>query len=304
MDYTVKTGKVIIQTGANVAQLIQTQQDFETLLASSTWLDAESVVFDGSVVGDTGFTLTTQNNSGIQIPSTVRQIQGINGAKIVVSNFVYDATMQNGGLGGIWYATAPTEVDYYIKDLSLVCSASGTGVGYGFYNCVNIENCNSAVSGYSATYCFYQCQNLKNCSASSNASSTGSEYGFYSCENLISCNAVLGNGSGMNKYSFVDCLNLSDCVGKATATREGIGFLTCSNIVNCMASGSGGMTGVGFSSCQYCSNSGYIKVQNSSGDWVIDDTQKPSGSLWSGTNTKIDSESCDANTDGTIPGNS
>ena len=98
--------------------VVRTQAQFEEMIASATWLDATSVALVGQ------FTYGAANNSGIKVPSSVKQIHGFNGAKITITNFVYNGTTAKGGL---WYDTRPTTLDYSIRDLEVDCTGTGTG---------------------------------------------------------------------------------------------------------------------------------------------------------------------------------
>ena len=155
-----------VSAGIIYDQVIATQNDFETLIASPTWLDAKSVALVGQ------FTLSTADNSGIKIPATVKIIHGFNSAKITVTNFLYNPSTAKGGL---WYDTRPTTPDYSIRDLEVSCDGSNS---IGFRYCTNLTNCTGTGTGTGALgmgYGFVYCTNLTNCTGTG----TGPEgYGF------------------------------------------------------------------------------------------------------------------------------
>jgi molybdopterin/thiamine biosynthesis adenylyltransferase len=269
--------------------VIRTQAEFETLIASPTWLGAQSVALVGQ------FTYSEANNSGIKIPSTVKQIHGFNSAKITVTNFVYNSSTAKGGL---WYDTLPTTLDYSIRDLVVDCT--GTGNGYVFSNCTNLTNCTGTGTGTGAAgYGFRNCTNLTNCTGTgtgkygcgfaactnlTNCTGTGTgtgsdSYGFRQCTNLTNCT---GTGTGKYAYGFRDCTNLTNCTGTGTGTGEGAngyGFRDCANLTNCTGTGAGAGTdsGYGFYDITYASN---CKDGGSSTN------------MWGGANTNIDLDTC------------
>ena len=133
-------------------KVIHTQAEFNELINSANWLGAKSVALVGQ------FTLSTENNGGIQIPATVKQIHGFNSAKITITNFKYNSTT---GKGGLWYNKAPTTEDYSIRDLEVSCTAP-SGFGYGFYACRNLSNCIGTGTG-TYGYGFYSIEYAVNC---------------------------------------------------------------------------------------------------------------------------------------------
>ena len=203
-------------------KVIRTQADFEDLIDSPNWLGAVSVALVGQ------FTLSTEDNSGIKIPATVKQIHGINGAKITITNFKYNSSTAKGGL---WYATRPTTLDYSIRDLEVSCDGSS---GYGFYNCTNLTNCTGTGTGTTYGYGFRDCTNLTNCTGT--GTGTGSSgFGFYNCTNLTNCT---GTGTGDLGYGFYNCTNLTNCTGTGTGTgSSGYGFYSIITASNCRAGG-------------------------------------------------------------------
>lgn len=183
-------------------KIIRSQAEFDALIADPTWFGATSVALVGQ------FTYSAPNNSGIKIPSTVKQIHGFNNAKITVTNFVLDSSTAKGGL---WYDELPTTPDYSIRDLEVDCT--GTTAGFGFNNCTNLTNCTGTGTGTGA-----------------------GGYGFSYCTNLTNCT---GKGTGTRGFGFASCTNLTNCTGTGTGTTESYGFYICTNLTNCTGKGIG-----------------------------------------------------------------
>ena len=128
-------------------------------------------------------------------------------------------------------------------------TSNGTGTGYGFYNCT-CYNCigTSTSTGYS--YGFDGCT-CSNCTGSGTSTNGSYGYGFYSC----TCSNCTGTGTGKDGIGFYSC-TCSNCTGTGTSTSTGSGSgsgfngCTCSN---CTGTGTGTSTGSGFYSCT-CSN--------------------------------------------------
>jgi hypothetical protein len=178
--------------------IVRTQAEFNALIADSTWFGAVSIALIGA------FTLSTANNSGVKIPSTVKQIHGYNGAKITITNFLYNATTAKGGL---WYDTLPTTHDYEIIGLEIDCTGAGGMTARGFNNCTNLINCTGTATG-SQGYGFNACSNMFNCKGTGIGQSSAG-YGFYNCTNLTSCT---GTGTGMGTgYGFYNPSYASAC---------------------------------------------------------------------------------------------
>ena len=186
------------------SKVIRNQTEFEALIASATWLGAESVALVGQ------FTLSTANNSGIKIPVTVKQIHGFNSAKITITNFVYNSSTAKGGL---WYYTLPTTNDYSIRDLEVDCT--GAGNASGFVDCTNLTNCTGTGTGAGAGYGFLSCTNLTNCTGT--GTGTGSAgCGFGECTNLTNCT---GTGTGAPGYGFSYINYASNCSAGVSSTN-------------------------------------------------------------------------------------
>jgi len=208
------------------SKVIRTQAEFNELIASPTWLGAESVALVGQ------FTYSVANNSGIKIPATVKQIHGFNSAKITVTNLKYNLYTAKGGL---WYDTLPTTLDYSIRDLEVDCTGTD-GSGRGFYNCTNLTNCTGTGTGLNGDgYGFYNCTNLTNCTGTGTGTSYGC--GFYNCTNLANCTGTGTGTSYGDGYGFSNCTNLTNCTGKGTGA-SGYGFVNITTASNCRDGGS------------------------------------------------------------------
>ena len=186
--------------------VIRTQGDFETMIASSTWLDAVSVALVGQ------FTLSTVNNSGVKIPSTVKQIHGFNSAKITVTNFLYSVTTAKGGL---WYETAPTTDDCGVREIEVNCTGTAvSGRGYGFHNIVNLFKCKTAslTDGEAVSSGFMNCEHLIQCVGTGSGNPYG--IGFQACKHLVDCKGTGIGLSGGEGYGYSG-------IERATACKDG-----------------------------------------------------------------------------------
>ena len=145
------------------------------------------------------------------------------------------------------------------------CTGHGIGIGaddsrgysYGFFACV-CSNCTG--EGALSRFCY----GFGNCHYCSNCAGEGKGYvegqGFYYCAGCSNCT---GTGIGFNSgtgYGFIGC-DCSNCVGVGTSTGDGKGY--------------------SFYSCEHCSSCRAMLYNESS------------TATWGGTNTYIDSDSCD-----------
>ena len=185
-------------------QVIRTQAEFDTMIESPTWLDAQSV----ALVGE--FTAT----ASIVIPATVKQIHGFNGAKITV-------TASGGTVYGLSYAVRPDlDKGYEIRNLEVVCTGEGASYSYGFSNCSNLTNCTgTGTAGFGYGYGFSNCTNLTNCTGTGTGGSDGSGYGFSNCTNLTNCT---GTGTGIYGYGFSNCSYCNGCKSGITPSTTSI----------------------------------------------------------------------------------
>ena len=271
------------ETGVNVNcfdQIITTQEQFNTLKASSNWLGAKSVAFVGDG-GNLEFTFT----GSITIPSTVKQIEGFNKAILhctqTSASFCF-------GYGG-------TVQDAILKNVKLIINNISSSSIYAIRFVPNIYNCNIEIESepyYVTTnnmvrfdgFCY--CDNINNSSFVAKitwgddlipkyTSGTLGAAGFYACNNLINCKAEININT---KYSYSDlfsgafwnCNSLSNC--KAISTYIGVNeyqgvsvlcFSECNYLSNCKAqltvktvetTISNGTRASAFKNCNYLSN--------------------------------------------------
>ena len=156
---------------------------------------------------------------------------------------------------------------------------SDNGEDTGFYGCT-CSNCTGTGTSTSSGkgYGFYNCT-CSNCTGNSSTSRSGSGYGFYNC----TCSNCTGSSGGAynNCYGFYNC-TCSNCSGSGGGAGSGGGYgfynCTCSNCTGSGSAGYGG--GYGFYSCSYCSSCRAGKTASTT-------------ATWGGTNTYIDSDSCD-----------
>ena len=202
-----------------------------------------------------------------------------------------------------------TDLNSYVFYRGMSCynctvTSTGYGKGNGFYNCTcsnctvyvtgngngngscdcTCSNCTSTVAGDAHGSGFYSCI-CSNCTNiwTANVNSRINVYGFCdcTCSNCTSTGTSTGNG---NLYGFYNC-TCSNCTSTVAGGVEGIGFwyCTCSNCTS-TGTGTGNDTvsgrGYGFYGCKYCSSCRAGGTASTT-------------ATWGGTNTYIDSDSCD-----------
>ena len=257
-------------------KVIRTQQEFNVLISSPNWKGAVCVAFAGQFVYGESVSGGIQSTTGIKIPDTVKRIQGFSGAKITVTNFIYNATTAKGGL---WYDALLTTGEYSISDLSLNCVGVDTSnPAYGFVNCTYLTRCTGDVTGQNGqnggAYCFESCAHLtdctgagmlvgggmascrafnnctdlKGCSGSAYVASSGGcgVSGFFFCSQLVNCTGAAKHDTGHGMVrGFGFCDQLTNCTGTGMGTGAGgcYGFYNCSWVNGCKGSGVSGFTG-------------------------------------------------------------
>ena len=145
-----------------------------------------------------------------------------------------------------------------IVGLNVEVNYTGTEPCYAFYRGMICSNCTGTSTGIIG-FGFYSC-------TCSNCTGTGSN-GFYSCT-CSNCTGTGRNGSG-----FYSC-TCSNCTGTGSS---GFDSCTCSN---CTGTGTGDSYGYGFYNCKHCSSCRAGETASTK-------------ATWGGTNTYIDSDSCD-----------
>lgn len=281
-------------SGTNYDLTISNQSEFEAFYNSldAGTCTAKSVVF----VGDGGnLEFTRSDGKGLHIPSTLKRLDGINGAKISVTNL---ATNSTNNKGAIWYDDTPIDSDYCINNLIVSCSSNS--VSYSFVNCFQLYNCKS-LTGTGYSYCnrlvncdavgktgFSNCECLVNCYAECLKPLVTHPVGFSYCNSLTNCKANVSSMdiTGLGSFSangFQYCYNLNNCVCDSTSMAgSSRGFLTCTHLSNCYgkAQTTNGGSAYVYDSCSFISSSGGTIVNN------------PSSSIWTGTNSRRDDDSC------------
>ena len=156
-------------------------------------------------------------------------------------------------------------------------TCTGSRESYGFSNCTCSNCTGTGISiGYYTGYGFSNCT-CSNCIGSSNGNSSG--YGFYNCtcSNCTGTDTSYGNGYGFSNCTCSNCTGSSTSTGYSNCTGYGFYNCTCSN---CTGTGTGSSKGYGFYNCSYCSSCRAGKKASTT-------------ATWGGTNTYIDSDSCD-----------
>lgn len=214
--------------------VIRTQEQFDRMLASPTWLDAKSV----ALVGDGGglkFNCTIgEANRDIVVPSNVQQLHGYKRSIINITET--EGSFENGGL------TTNYNVDF--EGRNLIVASEGS---YSFGRCINLIGCqnianSSPTDGVSG---FRNCHELVNCvglamSITNDYGVTSTASGFDSCLRMVNCVAdgrddrVTEVYKGAVNYGFKDCEQLSNCWAGGVFNSA---FNDCFNIANCSAIG-------------------------------------------------------------------
>lgn len=181
------------------------------------------------------------------------------------NNFTADANEASyGEINAYFYCVNNTSNtnSLYIKIKSVNNKSGGAGgVGSGFYNCVNIENCyvQNVAGIVTAASCYYGCKIISNCYAVTTNSNGYNNYGFNGCYYLDNC-----THSGTNSYintnaGFQNCHYLNNCYSNIASTYGSCyGFNSSTYLSNCnsvmsIASDYSGLA-VGYGSCDYLNN--------------------------------------------------
>ena len=157
------------------------------------------------------------------------------------------------------------------------CTSTGSRESYGFSSCTCSNCTGTGISiGYGTGYGFSNCT-CSNCTGSSNGNGNG--YGFYNCtcSNCTGTDTSYGDGYGFSNCTCSNCTGTGKGTGYNNVTGYGFYNCTCSN---CTGTGIGSSKGYGFYNCSYCSSCRAGKTASST-------------ATWGGTNTYIDSDSCD-----------
>ena len=156
------------------------------------------------------------------------------------------------------------------------CNGNGNNVTctcYGFSNCT-CYNCTGTGNGNGTGNGTSNGNGFENCTCS-NCTGTGTGNGY---------STIIPNGNTSNGTGFINC-TCSNCTGTGIdkssniSHSTGYGFENCT-CSNCTGTGTGKSTGYGFFSCKHCSSCRAGKTASTT-------------ATWGGSNTYIDSDSCD-----------
>lgn len=196
--------------------IITSQTEFESFCSSisNSTCTAASVLF----VGDGGdLEFTKSDGTGIQLPTTLKIISGINNAIINLGSI---------STNGLYYETRPTSNDYSINNITIRCSSSTAGNDAVISNCINLTNVTALSIGSVATLCpsaFKNCYYLNYCIANGAAMSA-----YDNCRYLHDCRGTsTGSYASSDTYSF--CTYLDGCYGDSNAST----YYNCTNLVGC-----------------------------------------------------------------------
>ena len=136
-------------------------------------------------------------------------------------------------------------------------------------------NVEVSYNGDEECFAFYRGMICYNCTGK--CTGNRESYGFSNCI----CNNCTGTGISIGYYTgygFSNC-TCSNCTGFSNGNSSGYGFYNCT-CSNCTGTGTGSSKGYGFYNCSYCSSCRAGKKASTT-------------ATWGGTNTYIDSDSCD-----------
>ena len=208
------------------------------------------------------------------------------GNKITVSNYTrgIGATENYGAIivGLNVDVSCETQEDcfgFYRGMFCYNCTGSGRGgkqvFTSGFFQCTccNCTGTGTCGVGGLGGYGFNKCT-CCNCTGIGNTTSIGNAHGFNecTCSNCTATATADANAIGFNKCT------CSNCTGTGTGKGNSTGFSMCT-CSNCTGTGTG-QSSYSFYNCSYCSS---CRVGSTAS------TTK----TWGGTNTHIDSDSCD-----------
>ena len=210
------------------------------------------------------------------------------GNKITVSNYTrgIGATENYGAIivGLNVDVSCETQEDcsgFYRGMFCYNCTGSGRGGKYvfasGFFQCTCCNCTGTGICGVGGLggNGFSECT-CSNCTGTGNGPGTGNGngHGFNKC----TCSNCTGNANATsNAHGFNKC-TCSNCTGNANGRGISVGFSVCT-CSNCTGTGTG-QSGYSFYNCTYCSSCRVGSTASTT-------------RTWGGTNTHIDSDSCD-----------
>lgn len=258
--------------------VVRTQEDFDALIASPTWLGAKSVLF----VGSPSLKFTKLDGTGIVVPTTVRHIQGVHKATIDIWNnpgkpYVVAFGYQN--------PLDPTDSDYWVRDLTVECHANQAGYGHdaaAFQYMKNLTGCDVRAEGDSAVG-FAWCENLISCTVSFLKGIDNWTLGFMSCAKLVDCRAICSVDEG-GVFAYKDCTQLTNCHGSVSVLGGGWGgvYMGCKYVVNCTGEGGDDL----FMNCEMMAvtSDAFVMLSAVQGipvaNWVADTQYASLGFVW------------------------
>lgn len=242
----------VIDTETELAKIkttyINSQSDWDSMAASSTWNGAVHVVLNCDIT----------HNGTITVPATVQSIDGrghmisnaydeetgeyeeavsLNDGKNICNLHVYAYSIYGLGITAVSNCKQLTNCasSGFANCTGLYgCAADASEVS-AFYGCENLINCTATNSEY-VDNCFRSCRGLVNCKAEpTNSDDSYSAYtaGFYACTGLVGCEPYNENNSGYVLYA--NCSRLTNCTGVFGSGNTYIDHDTCSCIVDTTA---------------------------------------------------------------------
>ncbi len=286
------TGATGATGGNNLYSLtISTQEQFEELLASDTWLGATSIAF----VGDGGLTsFVREDGAAVVVPTNVKVVDFFNEAHIHVKNFLFAVS----GTGCFCYATLPPENEGY--SMSNVRVTGESGASNSITTLRNVRNVNGATIKTISTSTSggsYGAQNIINCTnlditVTSTAAISYIGLGLYNCSNIKATITATVTAYGL--ASSQACSNITATLTGATQVRA---FNSCSECSNARITIGTTITSYGLYGSSSCSSMTFIGTGTTTGYVYygssflssIRSSTTPKTSYAGGTNTYIGS---------------
>lgn len=209
----------VIDTETELAKIkttyINSQSDWDSMAASSTWNGAVHVVLNCDIT----------HNGTVTVPATVRSIDGR--GHTISSQDVYLYQAKN------------------VSNLSVLSYSDDAGTGsWGFYDCSNLVNCNAygfenctnligcCVQCENITSGFRGCTHLISCTA---LESMAHDVSYSGCSYLVNCTTQDTEPHSDSYIGYVNCSHLTNCTGVFGSGNTYIDHDTCSCIADTAA---------------------------------------------------------------------
>ena len=205
--------------------VIKTQEEFDALIADSTWFGAQSVLFDGKSVA-------FEAHQSISVPENVRIIDGTNNARLYFyanASAPYNRCLSP---ANSWNNNVGAFGTCRLANLTIAAVSAGTVISSfrNVQNCVILMMC-TGNSLADVPVAVRACQNISNCMIQiqyAEGVTVQECRGFYACDDLENCRVDFTGTSGT---CYGGCVRLTNC---SVATSDGVyAFENCKMLTNC-----------------------------------------------------------------------